>query len=175
VYKYAADEDATVKITTAHCTSTGHPRASFAAPLREDARRILFVVSAAYPYPYACAETSYSKSSAAGIMSAVASTRHATPTRWTVLARNTPSCETRVGPVLFGPSAPRTKSHASFTKLQPICIETYAANAGNACAHRAAPAPEASDVPTTKGTTAAVSDFGRVAAMQAVTYRNAPR
>ena len=81
--------------------------------------------------------------------------------------RNTPACETRVGPVRRGPSAPRVKSHASLTKLHPTCISTNAANAGTACGQRGGPAAQASDVPTAKGITAAVSDFGRVAATQA--------
>ena len=68
------------------------------------------------------------------------------------------------GASLTSVSAPRTKSHASFTRLVPICMRKYPTSAQVASIHRASPPPEvASADPTRKGTVAAVSVLGRAA------------
>ena len=65
-------------------------------------------------------------------------------------------------------SAPRTKSHASFTRLVPICMKKYPTSAHVASAHRASPPPVVAKAdPTRKGTVAAVSVLGRAAAIHA--------
>ena len=65
-------------------------------------------------------------------------------------------------------SAPRTKSHASFTRLVPICMKKYPTSAHVASAHRASPPPVVAKAdPTRKGTVAAVSVLGRAAATHA--------
>ena len=68
------------------------------------------------------------------------------------------------GASLTSVSAPRTKSHASFTRLVPICMRKYPTSAQVASIHRASPPPVvASADPTRKGTVAAVSVLGRAA------------
>src|SRR6478736_2901309 len=82
-------------------------------------------------------------------------------------ALSSPACTARVGPRRSEVSAPFSKSNTSLAKFAPICSSNAPASAASAGPHFTAPRADAQAVPTSTGTAAALSVFGRLASSHA--------